>query len=255
MNNLKTKTDYNNTFDKRLTNVRLPTENDIKYIVQDFKNKYRIAIEHIRTKTDTGYQFKIGDETSKKDYYVSMKDIHKIKDTQEKVKFIYDGLIKQYLPDLLKDCKTIDDIEQKLKNIKYKYDNKQSEMIFTFGDIKFNVPIKSGVLSEDKKQLKDISKDIKRVQKSVVVSTKKDLDEVLNRVGAFAKNNDRTNYSKCDRKFIINNDQDCKKEYEKEYKEQISPVLKKIQGFCLFDEKSFEKIVPYKNNKQSAMCY
>jgi molybdopterin converting factor small subunit len=55
------------------------------------------------------------------------------------------------LPNLLKDCKTINDIKKKLPNVEYEYDKTRTKQLtLKLGDVEFSVPFKNSLSDEDK---------------------------------------------------------------------------------------------------------
>ena len=62
------------------------------------------------------------------------------------------------LPNLLKDCKTINDIKQKLPNVYYEYDKKRTDQLtLKLDDVEFSVPFKKSLSDEDKKAINSIN--------------------------------------------------------------------------------------------------
>ena len=54
------------------------------------------------------------------------------------------------LPNLLKDCKTINDIKQKLPNVGYEYDKtRRKQVTLKLGDVEFSVPFKNSLSEKD----------------------------------------------------------------------------------------------------------
>ena len=126
---------------------------DIKYItLNDGSHNIKNRVGELPLKR--GYVFKVGDKyysvnPENPDYRLS-NDNH----GKELINNFCNDLIKEsgqdILPNLLKDCKTINNIKQKLPNVGYEYDKTiKGQVTLKLGDVEFSVPFKKSLSQED----------------------------------------------------------------------------------------------------------
>ena len=143
-------------------------------------------------------------------------------------------LIKQsapdILPNLLKDCKTIDDIREKLPKVEYKYDITRKEQItFNLGGVEFSVPLNKKILDDAINGIKKIeNKDKQNIKKGIIKNDESDtvaLDAI----------NETINANKIDDTF------NEPKNFNKQVTNKII-LQDQMKNLPLFDESSFEGI-------------